>query len=299
MDIMKLKSGAEALGFKCTLNEPMKEHTSFLIGGPADIFVEVSDVSKLSRLLGVLKETEVPYTVVGKGTNLLVSDEGICGAVIFMADESLQFNGETVTAAAGVKLTKMCVEAKLRSLSGLEFACGIPGTVGGAVYMNAGAYGGEIKDVILSCTSLTKDGLVVTRTADELCLGYRTSVFKENEEIILSATFGLCEGDKETIRATMEDLLQKRKSKQPVEFPSAGSTFKRPEGYFAAALIEQCGLKGYSVGDAEVSVKHSGFVINKGNASAQDVLKLIDDIKKRVLEQTGVCLEPEVIFKGR
>ena len=296
---MSLKSGAEALGFKCTLSEPMREHTSFLIGGPADIFIEVSDVSKMPQLLEILKETKVPYTVVGRGTNLLVSDEGISGAVVFMADETLKFDDQTVTASAGVKLIKMCVEAKVRSLSGLEFACGIPGTVGGAVYMNAGAYGGEIKDVIVSCTSLTEDGQIITRTADELCLGYRASVFKENKEIILSATFKLRDGDKETIRATMEDLLQKRKSKQPVEFPSAGSTFKRPEGYFAAALIEQCGLKGYSVGGAEVSVKHSGFVINKGNATATDVLQLIDDIKKVVLEQTGVCLEPEVIFKGR
>ncbi|MBE6798630.1 MAG: UDP-N-acetylmuramate dehydrogenase [Ruminococcaceae bacterium] len=294
-----LKSGAEALGFRCTLDEPMREHTSFLIGGPADLFIEVADVNKMPQLLALLKECDVPFTVVGRGTNLLVSDEGIGGAVVFMADESLNFDGETVTAAAGVKLTKMCVEAKVLSLSGFEFACGIPGTVGGAVYMNAGAYGGEIKDVIVSCTSLTQDGKVVTRTADELALGYRTSIFKTNGEIILSAAFKLIKGNKETIRSTMEDLLQKRKAKQPVEFPSAGSTFKRPEGYFAAALIEQCGLKGYSVGDAEVSVKHSGFVINKGNATAADVLQLIEDIKKTVFEQTGVNLEMEVIFKGR
>ena len=299
MDIKSLKSGAEALGFRCTLDEPMREHTSFLIGGPADLFIEVADVNKMPQLLALLKECDVPFTVVGRGTNLLVSDEGIGGAVVFMADESLNFDGETVTAAAGVKLTKMCVEAKVLSLSGFEFACGIPGTVGGAVYMNAGAYGGEIKDVIVSCTSLTQDGKVVTRTADELALGYRTSIFKTNGEIILSAAFKLIKGNKETIRSTMEDLLQKRKAKQPVEFPSAGSTFKRPEGYFAAALIEQCGLKGYSVGDAEVSVKHSGFVINKGNATAADVLQLIEDIKKTVFEQTGVNLEMEVIFKGR
>jgi len=299
VDIKSLKSGAEALGFRCTLDEPMREHTSFLIGGPADLFIEVADVNKMPQLLALLKECDVPFTVVGRGTNLLVSDEGIGGAVVFMADESLNFDGETVTAAAGVKLTKMCVEAKVLSLSGFEFACGIPGTVGGAVYMNAGAYGGEIKDVIVSCTSLTQDGKVVTRTADELALGYRTSIFKTNGEIILSAAFKLIKGNKETIRSTMEDLLQKRKAKQPVEFPSAGSTFKRPEGYFAAALIEQCGLKGYSVGDAEVSVKHSGFVINKGNATAADVLQLIEDIKKTVFEQTGVNLEMEVIFKGR
>lgn len=299
MNIEKLKSGAEALGFSFKENELMRNHTSFLIGGPADLFIEVSDVGKMPQLLAVLKDTEVPFTVIGKGTNLLVSDEGISGAVICISDRALSFEGDTVTAAAGVKLIKLCAEVKERSLSGLEFACGIPGSVGGAVYMNAGAYGGEIKDVIISCTSLTQGGEIVIRTAEELELGYRTSVFKKNNEIILSAVFKLQAGEKDEIKAKMDFLLAKRKSKQPVEFPSAGSTFKRPEGYFAAALIEECGLKGYSVGDAEVSRKHSGFIINKGNATAKDVLQLIEDIKKTVLKQKGVVLETEVIFKGR
>lgn len=296
MSFQTIKSGAEALGFNVDLNEQMKKHTSFLIGGPADLFVEVKDVNKLPQLMALINEHNVPCYIIGKGTNLLVSDAGLRGVVLFIADETITVDGNRVTCAAGVKLTKLCLEAKNHSLSGLEFACGIPGTVGGAVYMNAGAYGGEVKDVIVSCTSLTRDGRLITRTAEELNLGYRTSVFKSNDEIILSATFELKSGDKEEIRGAMEELLAKRKAKQPVEFPSAGSTFKRPDGYFAAALIEECGLKGVSVGSAEVSVKHSGFVINKGGATCNDVLQLIELIKETVLREKNVELETEVIY---
>lgn len=296
MNIEKAIMGAEALGLKCAVDEPMKKHTSFFIGGPADLFIEVLNLKKMRRLLSVLNDCGVPFIVIGKGTNLLVSDEGVRGAVLCIADETLSFSENTVTCSAGVRLMRLCIEAKQRSLSGLEFACGIPGTVGGAVYMNAGAYGGEIKDVIVSCTSLSPNGSIVTRKAEELQLGYRTSVFRANDEIILSAEFKLRPGDKEAIGNTMDELLLKRRQKQPIECPSAGSTFKRPEGYFAAALIEECGLKGYSVGGAEVSSKHSGFIINKGNATCNDVLRLIEHINKTVWEQKRVNLEIEVIY---
>lgn len=299
MDKNLIKLSAEALGFKVLFDEPMKDHTSFQIGGPADVFVEVTDLEQLPQFIKLLQDKDIPFFVIGKGTNLLISDKGLSGVVLVIADEKIAINGNEITCAAGARLSKLCLEAKNQSLSGLEFACGIPGTVGGAVYMNAGAYGGEIKDVIVSCTSLSKDGKVIVRSSDELELGYRTSVFKQSDEIILSATFKLEIQDKERIRLKMEELLAKRKQKQPLEFPSAGSTFKRPQGYFAAALIEQCGLKGVSVGDAEVSTKHSGFVINRGNATCCDVLELIDVIKKEVYQKTGVELETEVIFKGR
>lgn len=294
-----LRAAAEALGFTCLKNEPMDKHTTFNIGGPADLFIEVSDVSKLPDLLKVAKLENVPVTVVGKGSNLLVSDGGIEGAVFSICDETIVIDGETVRCAAGLRLTKLCLAVKNKSLKGLEFACGIPGTVGGAVFMNAGAYGGEIKDIIVSCASITADGEIIVRPAAELELGYRNSVYKNNGEIIISAEFKLSYGDMEEIRAKMEELLSKRKQKQPLEFPSAGSTFKRPEGYFAGGLIEECGLKGYTVGGAQVSEKHAGFVINKGGATCKDTEQLIKDVQDAVLKQKNVKLETEVVRLGR
>lgn len=299
MDILNFKQQAEALGLKCLENEPMKAHTSFSIGGPADLFIYVDAVEKLPDLLRAAKKYGVPVTVVGKGSNLLISDNGIEGAVLCICDEAMDIDGDTVRCAAGVRLTKLCLAAKNAALGGLEFACGIPGTVGGAVFMNAGAYGGEIKDVIVSCTSVTPDGELTVRTADELELGYRTSVYKRTKEIIISAEFKLTAGDSEQIRSKMEELLSKRRQKQPLEYPSAGSTFKRPEGYFAGTLIEECGLKGFSIGGAQVSEKHAGFVINKGNACCEDVLRLIEHIQKTVLDKRNVCLETEVVKLGR
>ena len=289
----------ENLGFSVLFDEPMNRHTTFRIGGPADAFIKVNNCDKLPELLEVLNVNNIPITVIGGGSNLLISDNGIEGAVLYICDDRYTCDGDSFTAFSGLKLSKMCQILKQNSLSGAEFAFGIPGTVGGAVYMNAGAYGGEIVHIIDSCKSITRDGKIIERTAKELKLGYRTSIFKENDEIIISATFKLNPGNEAEIEAQMNDFLERRRNKQPLEFPSAGSAFKRPVGYYAGALIEQCGLKGFSVGDAEVSKKHAGFVINKGNATCDDVLNLIESVKEKVLGETGVSLEPEVIFKGR
>lgn len=294
----RIKLLAEGLGYTCRENEPMKAHTTFKIGGPAELFIECSDVNRVGELLSAVKADGVPLTVIGKGSNLLVSDSGISGVVLCICDGNVSADGNTVTANAGAKLSKACLSAYNAGLSGLEFAWGIPGTVGGAVYMNAGAYGGEIKQVISSCTSVTRDGVITKRSAEDLELGYRTSIFKTNDEIILSAKFLLNPFEKEAIKTKMDDFSERRRSKQPLEYPSAGSTFKRPEGYFAGALIEQCGLKGYSIGGAKVSTKHAGFVINKGNATGDDVRRLISHIQDTVFKNTGVTLETEVIYLG-
>ncbi len=296
MNFEKIKEKACELGFKYTKNEPMKAHTTFRIGGPAELFIECSDVGKLGELLAVIRAEKCPLTVIGKGSNLLVSDDGIKGAVLYICDDAVKVNGNVVCANAGAKLSSVCLAARDASLTGLEFAWGIPGSVGGAVYMNAGAYGGEISQCITSCTSITADGEIVTRSADELELGYRTSIFKKNNEIILSATFELQCAERTEIQAKMDDFLGRRKDKQPLEYPSAGSTFKRPEGYFAGALIEQSELKGFSIGGAEVSTKHAGFVINRDNATCCDVLNLIKHIQTTVKNNFGVDLETEVIY---
>ncbi len=284
------------LGFRCYENEPLKNRTTFKIGGPAEWLVECDDVSRIDLFLKAVKESSLPLTVIGKGSNLLVSDSGVKGIVLVITDGSVTVDRDTVTASAGAKLSKACNAALEAELSGLEFGYGIPGSVGGAVYMNAGAYGGEISQVLAKVTAVTRDGDIKTYSADELQLGYRTSIFKQNKEIILSAEFRLLKSNFDAVKGLMDDYLSRRRAKQPLEYPSAGSTFKRPEGYFAGALIEQSGLKGFSVGDAEVSRKHAGFVINKGNASAADVLNLIKHIRSVVLEKHGVELEPEVIF---
>ena len=287
---------ALSLGFECYENERLSTRTTFKIGGPADVLIECGNSAKLPQLLAEIKQKNIPLTVIGKGSNLLVADEGIRGVVLLVSDDKVTVDGDIITASAGAKLSKLCNAALESGLSGLEFAFGIPGSVGGAVYMNAGAYGGEIKQVIVSVTSITRDGKLILRSADELNLGYRTSVFKQNNEIILSAEFKLELAERNEIKAKMDDFIARRKDKQPLEYPSAGSTFKRPEGYFAGALIEQCGLKGFSIGGAEVSTKHAGFVINKGNATCRDVMDLIQHIQKAVLSKTGVALETEVIY---
>ena len=287
---------ALSLGFECYENERLSTRTTFKIGGPADVLIECGNSAKLPQLLAEIKQKNIPLTVIGKGSNLLVADEGIRGVVLLVSDDKVTVDGDIITASAGAKLSKLCNAALESGLSGLEFAFGIPGSVGGAVYMNAGAYGGEIKQVIVSVTSITRDGKLILRSADELNLGYRTSVFKQNNEIILSAEFKLELAERNEIKAKMDDFIARRKDKQPLEYPSAGSTFKRPEGYFAGALIEQCGLKGFSIGGAEESTKHAGFVINKGNATCRDVMDLIQHIQKAVLSKTGVALETEVIY---
>ncbi len=299
MKIEQFISAVAELGFVCRKGEPMCKHTTFNIGGPADVFVEISDAFKIGEVIKAAKLYDVPFTVIGNGSNLLVSDKGIDGAVLKLCDDFIEVNGKKIRCSAGVKLSRLALTAKENSLTGLEFAWGIPGTVGGAVYMNAGAYGGEIKQVITSCTAITLSGEIKTYSNEEMLLDYRTSAFKSNDEIILSAEFELLNGEFQQISDIMDDYMERRRTKQPLELPSAGSTFKRPTGYFAGALIEQCNLKGFKIGGAAVSEKHAGFVVNLGQATCSDVLSLIEHVKSTVLKETGVLLEPEVIFKGR
>lgn len=281
-------------------NEPMRAHTTFKIGGEADIFIIPASPAALIYAVKKCNELEIPYFILGNGSNLLVSDGGIEGAVISLSGiNGISYDGEKITCGAGAMLSSVCLKALSLSLTGLEFAYGIPGTAGGALYMNAGAYGGQMADVIESAECLTASGEIKTLKKENMQLGYRSSVFKNGGLIIISLTLALKKGDKTEIKAEMDDLLNRRKQKQPLEYPSAGSTFKRPKGYFAGALIEKNGLKGLTVGGAQVSEKHAGFVINRGGATAADVKALIGKIQKKVFENDGVMLEPEVIFTGR
>ena len=280
-------------------DEYMKDHTTFRIGGTADIFVTVKDPKEAADVVRLLLARSVPFTVIGNGSNLLVSDKGYRGCIICMGADKITVSGTKITAGAGALLSKVARAAYDNSLTGLEFASGIPGSLGGAVVMNAGAYGGEMKDVIRKVTMLdTVTNETVTVDSDDMKFGYRTSIVKEHPYIVLEAEMELMNGDKEAIRARTDELAVARRSKQPLEYPSAGSTFKRPVGYFAGKLIEDAGLKGFSVGDAMVSDKHSGFVINRGNASAEDVINLIRTVRSTVFEKFGVMLEPEVVMLG-
>ena len=281
-------------------NEPMRAHTTFKIGGEADIFIIPASPAALIYAVKKCNELEISYFILGNGSNLLVSDGGIEGAVISLSGiNGISSDGEKITCGAGAMLSSVCLKALSLSLTGLEFAYGIPGTAGGALYMNAGAYGGQMADVIESAECLTASGEIKTLKKEDMRLGYRSSIFKKGGLIIISLTFALKKGDKAEIKAEMDELLNRRKQKQPLEYPSAGSTFKRPEGYFAGALIEKNGLKSLTVGGAQVSEKHAGFVINRGGATAADVKALIGKIQKKVFENDGVMLEPEVIFTGR
>ncbi len=285
-------------GIENKQDEPMAKHTTFKVGGKAELFITVKNTDELIDVLTYAKRQEIPFFILGKGSNLLVSDKGVKGAVILLDGEFSQIrmiDDTTIYAGSGASLMRVCKFALDNSLSGLEFAYGIPGSVGGAVFMNAGAYGGEMKDCIASVDFLTKDGERGVLFAKDLNLGYRTSAFKSNGHIITGCNISLKRGDKAEIKAKMEDLLNRRKTKQPIEYPSAGSTFKRPKGAFAGTLIESCGLKGFSVGGAQVSEKHAGFVINKGNATAKDINELIKYVQNKVMEETGYFLEPEVI----
>ena len=280
--------------------EPMKKHTTFRIGGAADYYLCPHTPEEILEIIQVCREEQIPWFVIGNGSNLLVSDSGYRGAVIqIYRNFSRVVCEETVIRAqAGALLSQIAAQAQKSSLTGFEFAAGIPGTLGGAVTMNAGAYGGEMKDVLKSATVLTGDGQIRRLSAEELKLGYRTSIIKSGEYTVLEAEIGLERGDEEKIRSRMEELREQRKTKQPLEYPSAGSTFKRPEGYFAGKLIMDAGLRGFCVGGAQVSEKHCGFVINTGDATAADVVGLICEIQRRVEEQFGVKLEPEVRFLG-
>ena len=300
---MKLEKLAEYCGdIKAgyVTGESMACHTSFKIGGPADIFITVSSEQQLSALLKKCKELDVPYMIIGKGSNLLVSDQGIEGAVISLSGiDYIRADGEKIICGAGAALSEVCRAALDNSLSGLEFAYGIPGSLGGAIYMNAGAYGGQMSDVVISARCVNKDGEVVYVDASEMEFGYRTSLFRRSGLTVVSAELGLRKADKTDIEEKMNDFISRRKSKQPLEYPSGGSFFKRPEGSYAGALIEKCGLKGFCVGGAAVSEKHAGFVINKSGATCEDVMSLSGRVSDIVFEKEGIRLEPEVIFIGR
>ena len=277
-------------------NEPLAAHCTFKIGGPARLFVQPVDHAQLCRAVALCKAQGVRYYLLGNGSNILFADEGYNGAVLDISSmqDAVQVHGTQLTAGAGVRLSVLCKTALEHSLTGLEFAYGIPGTVGGAVYMNAGAYGGEMKDVLTTVQYLTAEGEVKGATAAELDLRYRHSIFEENGGCILSAQFALTPGEPEAIRAKMDELMAKRLDKQPLDKPSAGSTFKRPVGAFAAALIDQCGLRGYRHGGAAVSEKHCGFVVNLGGATCADVLALCEEVRAIVKEKTGYDLEKEI-----
>ena len=280
--------------------EPMKNHTTFRIGGPADALALPKTPEEVAEVVRFCHEHAQPYYVLGNGSNLLVSDEGYRGLVLqlYRNFNDIQVNGETITVQSGAMLAAVARTAYQTGLTGLEFASGIPGTIGGAVVMNAGAYGGEMKNVLKEVTVLTKEGEVLVIPAKALELGYRTSVIPKNGWIVLGAVLQLKKGDQEQILARMEELKEQRITKQPLDLPSAGSTFKRPEGYFAGKLIMDAGLRGFTVGGAQVSEKHCGCVVNRGNATAADVWELICEVKRRVKEMTGVELEPEVKLLG-
>ena len=281
-------------------NEPMKKHTTFRIGGPADIFAAPESIEEIEAVCRFAKEEGIPLFVLGNGSNLLVADDGMDGIVlqIYKNYSGIEVNGNELTVKAGTLLSSTSKAALNEELTGFEFAGGIPGTFGGAVVMNA-AYGGEMVQVLKEVKVLTKDGEIKTLKAEELELGYRTSNVLKNEYVVLEGVIALEKGNKEEIKVKMDEYALARKTKQPLEYPSAGSTFKRPEGYFAGKLIQDAGLKGYQVGDAQVSEKHSGFVINRGNATAADVMQLISDVADKVKEQFGVTMEPEVKRVGR
>lgn len=277
-------------------NEPMKNHTTFRVGGPADIFLTPS-AEELPTVLSVCREEQMPVTVIGNGSNLLVGDQGIRGVVICIGFgmRGIRVDGEKIFLEAGVTLAAAAQQAAKAGLTGLEFASGIPGTFGGAVVMNAGAYGGEMKDVIVSVRVISEDGEILTLSKEELDLSYRHSVIPERGYLVIDGELLLTrEKDPDQITERMEELKKKRIEKQPLEYPSAGSTFKRPEGYFAGKLIMDAGLRGFSVGGAAVSEKHCGFVINKGNATAADICALMDEVTRIVKEKYAVTLEPEV-----
>lgn len=284
-----------------TEKESMKQHTSFKIGGDADFMVFAENAEEIRAVIGVCEKHGVKYTVLGNGSNVLVSDRGIEGVVIKIAEgmSEVRIADNKILAKTGVLLSTLSRKAAEAGLSGLEFAAGIPGTLGGALFMNAGAYGGELKDVCTKVTYMNKNGEIIEIPGEEAGFGYRKSIFSGGEYVILGAELILQQGNKEEIFGKMAELNARRREKQPLNLPSAGSTFKRPEGYFAGQLIEETGLKGFRVGGAEVSEKHSGFVVNVGNAAAEDVKQLIKNVQERVFERFGVMLEPEVRFIGR
>lgn len=296
----ELEAALRAAGVHVLVSEPLAGHCSFRIGGPAALFVRPQTEQQLCEALRLCRAAGAPYYLLGNGSNILFTDAGYPGAILDLSAMrgKVTCSGGLLCAGAGSSLTALCLEALRAGLTGLEFAYGIPGTVGGAIYMNAGAYGGEMKDVLDRVRYLTAEGEILSAPAAELGFGYRHSIFEDNGGCILSAQFRLRPGDPAAIRARMEELMGRRRDKQPLDKPSAGSTFKRPQGAFASALIDQCGLRGYRHGGAAVSDKHCGFVVNLGGATAQDVLALCDEVRAIVREKTGYELEKEIRVVG-
>lgn len=285
---------------KILIDELMSRHTTFRTGGPARLFIRPGSRDELIRSMAVIKDSRTPFFILGNGSNLLVSDKGFEGVIVSVTGlrEIKNEEGCRIVAEAGCLNSQIAFKAMENSLTGFEFAAGIPGTIGGAMIMNAGAYGGEMKMITRSVTLLSPEGDIVTYDNEAMKFGYRTSSVKNKGYVVLEVTLSLEKGDRELIMATMKELDLKRKEKQPLEYPSAGSTFKRPEGYYAGKLIEDAGLRGYQVGGARVSDKHCGFVVNMGDATSTDVYRLICDVRDKVLEDAGVTLEPEVIMLG-
>ena len=297
VDLAKLQDILGTLTIKA--NEPLSNYTYTKTGGPADLLVFPRSVEEVQRVLAAVKQENLPLTVLGNASNLIVKDGGIRGLVMILTDmQELVIEGNQVKAASGVALIEASRQSAAAGLTGLEFACGIPGSIGGAIYMNAGAYGGEVKDVISQVQTMTRDGQLKTYAGADCDFSYRHSRFQEGDEVILGVTFDLAPGDQSAIDAKVAELTHLRQSKQPLEYPSCGSVFKRPEGYFAGKLIQDAGLQGYQVGGAQVSTKHAGFIVNVDHATATDYLEVIEHIRLVVWARTGVFMEPEVRIIG-
>jgi UDP-N-acetylmuramate dehydrogenase len=296
LELLRAAAGPEAV----LEQESMKKHTTFRIGGAADVFVTPKTTEAAAEVIRICRREKVPFYILGNGSNLLVSDEGYRGVIvqIYRNLSQVRVEGNVITAQAGAMLSVIAKKALAEGLTGFEFAAGIPGTIGGAAVMNAGAYGGEMKDVLTEVTVLTAEGEIRRLPAEELQLGYRHSVIPQNGWIVLEAKLALSSGDPKQIKARMDELKEQRVTKQPLDLPSAGSTFKRPEGYFAGKLIMDAGLRGFTVGGAQVSEKHCGFVVNRGDATAADVMALIEAVQEKVKAAFGVEIEPEVKLLG-
>jgi UDP-N-acetylmuramate dehydrogenase len=294
------KKGLIEISENVIFDEPMSAHTSFKIGGNADAFASITDIDEIRALIKYCKNKDIPYMIMGNGTNMLVSDKGIRGLVIQVGSgmQDYKIDGENVYAQAGILMSVLSKKILKAELTGFEPLSGIPGTLGGGIYMNAGAYGGEIKDIVDEVTYVNSNGEVKTVKNKDIGFSYRHSMFEDEKCVILSAVLKLKKGNAAMIKSAMDDYNTRRSDKQPLNMPSAGSTFKRPEGYFAGKLIEDSGLVGYSIGGAQVSEKHAGFIVNRGGASAQDVLDLVEHIQKTVNEKFGVKLEPEIRLIG-
>lgn len=301
MTYQHLIDTATAYGCGVTFQAPLSAATTFRVGGPADLLIDLPDAAATAAILAVCHTEEIPYLFIGNGSNLVVGDKGFRGAVLRLESRKAQptlLEGNRIYAPAGMPLQRLCLFARDHSLTGLEFAYGIPGAVGGAVYMNAGAYDGEMAQVVTSADCVFPDGTSCTLSADQLHMTYRHTALMERDLIVTGAVLQLQPGDYDTIWAKMKDLMARRHDKQPLEYPSAGSFFKRPEGYFAGKLIQDAGLKGFTVGGAQVSEKHAGFVINRGGATAADLVELRNQVQEKVYAEFGVHLEPEVRFVG-